>query len=293
MSATPETGFLILADLSGTEQVGLYLGQEVAVSMAGMVGFLMQSSRTLEEAVEAYCQYGYMVCPMVTFTYEKNGGEAIIELHQNEMWKATYPRNARIAIDNTLSTCLRFCHLLTGQQIYPLRLEVEFPKTAVDEYRRIFNAGVTFGAPLTRIIFTASDMQLPIITRDRSLHAMFSEILAQKKSVFVQSSTSVALKQLLLMQFNGQLAGIGEAAEGLNMNARTLQRKLADEQTSFRAISAEVRKELSMHLIQRSESNITEVAEIMGYADPTSFRRAFKGWTKKTPKSVKRGAVEV
>jgi AraC-like DNA-binding protein len=48
-----------------------------------------------------------------------------------------------------------------------------------------------------------------------------------------------------------------------------------------------------MHLIKRSGNNISEVAEIMGYADPTSFRRAFKTWTQATPKSVKRQAVAV
>jgi len=283
----------ILADMSGTEQIGLYLGQEVPISMTGMVGFLMQSSKTLEEAIEAYCDYGYMVCPMVTFKYQRKGDEAIIELHQNGMWKNTYQRNARIAIDHTLSCTVRFCEALCGRAVYPLRVEVEYAKTAVDEYKRLLNTNMVFNAPLHRMVFRASDVDLPILTRDRSLYAMFKEILAQKKSVFVQNSTSSALKQLLLMQFKGQIATIEEAAEALSMNVRTLQRKLTEEGTSFRTVSAEVRKELSMHLIKRSGNNISEVAEIMGYADPTSFRRAFKTWTQTTPKSVKRQAAVV
>lgn len=278
----------LLADLSSDEQIGLQLGRDVNVAMLGMVGFLMQSSRTLEEAIEAYCEYGFMVCPMLTLEYEQTSREAILTTHQNEMWKASYPRSARIAMDHSFSSCLQLCYALSGKHVYPLRVELSFPKAALSVYRERLQCELRFGAEANRMVFRAADVKLPILSRDQSLNAMFREILGQKKSLLVQGSTRAMLKHLLLMQFRGQLVSAEEAADALGMNVRTLQRKLAEEGTSFRAISAEVRKELALQLIRRSDNNINEVAEILGYADSTSFRRAFKGWTKSTPKAAKR-----
>lgn len=86
------------------------------------------------------------------------------------------------------------------------------------------------------------------------------------------------------MQFKEQIPTIEDAATGLDMTVRTLQRKLTEQQTSFREIVAEVKKELALHLMKNRSGTITEVAEVLGYNDLPAFRRAFKVWTKATPK---------
>jgi AraC-like DNA-binding protein len=90
------------------------------------------------------------------------------------------------------------------------------------------------------------------------------------------------------MRFKGQIPTVEDAADGLGITVRTLQRKLAEEQTSFREIASEVKKELALHLMKNRPGTITEVAEVLGYNDLPAFRRAFKGWTKSTPKEMKR-----
>lgn len=88
------------------------------------------------------------------------------------------------------------------------------------------------------------------------------------------------------MQFKGQIPTVEEAAAAMNMTVRTLQRKLTEEQTSFRQIANEVKKEISLQLMKNA--NLTEVADVLGYSDLPAFRRAFKSWTKSTPKEVKK-----
>jgi AraC-like DNA-binding protein len=278
----------LLADLTQNEQIGLAMGSEVPLSVTGMVGFLMQASKNVDEAFRVYCSYGHMVCPMIIHKYKTEGDLAIIELHQNALWKSTYPRNARIAIDFILASTINHIHLLTGKRIYPQGVEVEYSKMAADAYHHYLHCPVLFNAPLHRMIFRVEDTQAPILSSDLSLYKMFDAILAQKKPLPMESSCGEAVKHLLLMRFKGQIPTVDDAAEGLYMTVRTLQRKLAEEQTSFREIASEVKKELALHLMKNRPGTITEVAEVLGYNDLPAFRRAFKGWTKSTPKEMKR-----
>jgi len=278
----------LLADITHNEQIGLFMGGDVPISMTGMVGFLMQASRNLEEAIQVYCQYGHMVCPMIVYRYKKEGKLAIIELHQNALWKTTYPRNARIAIDFILASTINHIKVLSGKSIYPRAVEVEYAKDAVKAYTDVLHCQVLFNAPLHRMIFQAEDVQTPVLTSDASLFEMFNTILAQKKSLALQASCRDTVKHLLLMQFKGQIPTIEDAAAGLSITVRTLQRKLTEEQSSFREIAAEVKKELALHLMQNRSGSITEVAEVLGYNDLSAFRRAFKSWANATPKEVKR-----
>jgi len=278
----------LLADITHNEQIGLLMGGDVPVSMTGMVGFMMQASKNLDEAIQVYCKYGHMVCPMIAYNYKTKGKQAIIELHQNTLWKTTYPRNARIAIDFVLASTINFIKALSGRNIYPQAVEVEYAKRAVATYYDVLHCSVLFNAPLHRMVFLAEDVQTPVLTRDASLFELFSNILRQKKSLAIQSSCRDALRHLLLMQYKGQIPTIDDAAAGLDMTVRTLQRKLTEEQTSFRIIASEVKKELALHLMKNRNGTITEVAEVLGYHDLPAFRRAFKVWTKATPREIKK-----
>jgi AraC-like DNA-binding protein len=278
----------LLADITNNEQIGLAMGSDVPVSVTGMVGFMMQASKNLEDAIQVYCQYGHMVCPMIVHKYKVEGDLAIMELHQNALWKTTYPRNARIAIDFVLASTVGFIRKLSGRTIYPQSVEVEYAKTAVSAYHEVLRCPVLFNAPLHRLVFHAADLKTPLLTSDVSLYEMFKSILGQKKSLAVQASVRDAVKHLLLMQFKGQIPTIDDAAAGLNMTVRNLQRRLTEEQTSFREIAGEVKKELALHLIKNRTGTITEVAEVLGYNDLPAFRRAFKGWTNATPKEVRK-----
>lgn len=274
----------LLADMFHAEDIGLTLAAEAKISMNGIIGFLMQCSRTLEAAVEVYCNYGYMVCPMVSFSYCRQGNEAVIEMSQNKMWQSAYPRNAIMAMDFTLGCNLYFSQQLAGKVVYPKRLYLEGPRRYKDAYTQLFKCPVSFNAEVYRMVYEVRDMDIPILSHEGSLYDMFNTILAKEKAAHMQESTGNALRQVLMMQFKGRIPTIEEAAEAMEMTVRTLQRNLKREGCSFREIGATVRKELALHLMRNCTSNVTQIAGIMGYADLPSFRRAFKSWTHDTPK---------
>ena len=67
------------------------------------------------------------------------------------------------------------------------------------------------------------------------------------------------------------------------MGARTLQRKLAGEGSSFSKLLDEVRKELAERYIEDQTRTISEVSFLLGFSESSAFSRAFRRWTGEAP----------
>ena len=90
-----------------------------------------------------------------------------------------------------------------------------------------------------------------------------------------------------LVQLPNQLASLETIAERLCTTPRTIQRKLAVEDTSFKELLEDVRKNLSLEYLQATELSVEDIALRLGYADAPSFSHAFKRWTGKSPRSAR------
>jgi AraC-like DNA-binding protein len=71
------------------------------------------------------------------------------------------------------------------------------------------------------------------------------------------------------------------------MTTRSLRRKLEDEETSFIAIVDDVRCSLAIEYLKTTMMSTDDIALLLGFSEPTNFRRAFKRWTGKTTKEYR------
>lgn len=67
------------------------------------------------------------------------------------------------------------------------------------------------------------------------------------------------------------------------MSDRTLQRRLTDENTSFKQLMTQARHEQAIEYLADPSLDIKEVAFLIGYEDQNSFYRAFRLWEGDTP----------
>jgi len=67
------------------------------------------------------------------------------------------------------------------------------------------------------------------------------------------------------------------------MSPRSLQRKLADVDATFRILVEQVRKELAKSYLSDKTYNLIEITYMLGFSSQSSFTRAFKRWTGVTP----------
>jgi len=279
-----------LLKLSGDPLIGLHIGMGVDKLLHGMVGFLIQSSKDLDQGLQMLCRYGHMVSPMVEYRYTVND-VVILEIAQNKMWLMKHPEPARHANDFLFAALINTCHTLSGKRIVPLRIELAYEMREISEYRKFFGCEVLFNKDTNRIVVSKEDLSTSILTSDQSMFQLFNSIVDNKLALLETNSTVENLKQVLFMRFKGRIPTIEEAAAALNITSRNLQRKLQQEQTTFRDIAGKIRKEIAFQLMQNPAIKISEVSDILGYSDLTAFRKAFRSWTNSSPRAIRKGQM--
>jgi AraC-like DNA-binding protein len=89
-------------------------------------------------------------------------------------------------------------------------------------------------------------------------------------------------RALLRLLLSGSSSG-DELAAMLSMHRRTLNRRLADEGTSYRAVLDDVRLQVARQLLAYSELPLDDVAAALGYAGIGPFTHSFRRWTGMSP----------
>ncbi len=80
-------------------------------------------------------------------------------------------------------------------------------------------------------------------------------------------------------------------AEQLHLSVRTLRRRLEEEGWSFRGLLSDVRQRLALHYVQDRTLSLTEISYRLGFTQPSSFTRAFRGWTGQSPTEARAAAT--
>lgn len=92
-------------------------------------------------------------------------------------------------------------------------------------------------------------------------------------------------------KIDGKTHTIASVARQLAMSERTLRRRLAEENTTFRDLVEEVHRVLAEELLATGALSVDDVALRLGYAEATSFIAAFKRWTGTTPARYQRSVA--
>ncbi|MFE3227553.1 AraC family transcriptional regulator ligand-binding domain-containing protein [Nocardia sp. NPDC059228] len=91
-----------------------------------------------------------------------------------------------------------------------------------------------------------------------------------------------------LPESGGDGAGLAEVATALRISDRTLQRRLAEHGTSWRAELDIVRRDTAIALLRDRTVPVGSVALRLGYRDHRVLARAFRRWTGQSPASFRR-----
>lgn len=174
---------------------------------------------------------------------------------------------------------------------FPLRrvlFQHEAPADA-SEYARIFQAIVAFGQDRDAIEFDEALLDLELQGADATLLAILRRHADALLSRAPEPpSTTDALRRHLIKLPPSIVPEVHAVARALGMSERTLQRRLGDEGTSFKAVLDGVRREFSLSYLRDPRHSISDVAFLVGFAEVSAFSRAFRRWTRESPAGFRR-----
>jgi AraC-like DNA-binding protein len=75
---------------------------------------------------------------------------------------------------------------------------------------------------------------------------------------------------------------MAQAARRLGLSTRTLRRRLEQENTSYQDLLDQFRRDLALEYLRSGHMAPKEIAYVLGFSSPSTFRRAFKTWTNET-----------
>lgn len=178
----------------------------------------------------------------------------------------------------------RFMSWLVGKPVRVDRIDFDFEDDDSLERQSLFNCPINFSADANRMIFSADHLDLPLaqneLSLSRFLKSSFSELLVAGTK---QMGLPARIRALLSEEYGYNFPDFSGVCESLNMTPQTLRRRLKDAGTSYQQIKDDIREEASVYYLSKPELSIDEIALLMGFSEASSFHRAFKKWTGKTP----------
>jgi AraC-like DNA-binding protein len=73
------------------------------------------------------------------------------------------------------------------------------------------------------------------------------------------------------------------AAQALGLTPRTLARRMQQQGLDFSGLVDQARRDAAMSAVAESTRALADIGQSLGFAEPSTFWRAFKRWTGMTP----------
>ena len=179
--------------------------------------------------------------------------------------------------------------ICTGQPVTARAASLPAPVACQPEIEAFIGCPVTIGqaASLT-VARAAADLRLLSSNADQwaQLEPGFRRQINLQRT---GQAITARLRAVLAEMLPAGEAHVNDAARRLYLSARSLQRHLKDEGTTFQAELNATREALARQYLTSTELNVEEISYLLAYRDPNSFYRAFQVWTGQTPGTLRSG----
>jgi AraC-like DNA-binding protein len=245
----------------------------------------MLGAPTLEEALQRGFRFLRIVLPAFRIELQRDGARAEIILDDGCSLGDDRNAPARVFAYEWL---LRLLHGVAswfvgrGLALDAVNFPYARPAHAAD-YALVYTEHSSFDAPRLAARLQANLLDLPL-RRDEAALAGFLEGAPGKISMLYRRDREMVfrVRDLLRAALPTNLA-LEDVADRLHLSPRTLHRRLEEEGASFRTIKEATRRDIAYARLTKTTQPIARIAADLGYADTSTFYRAFVSWSGVSP----------
>ncbi|OMD37882.1 AraC family transcriptional regulator [Paenibacillus odorifer] len=236
-------------------------------------------AKDYRDALKRMVRYKQM-CPPESLRFTEEGELCTIELE----WQHPGHSGPPLLLGLTLAFLLELGRRGTGLPLTAQLVEFSQPIGNVKILEAYFGCRIQIDAQYNRLTLRRNDLDRPFISYNEELLEILTPVLdrtlAEQKGT---RSITERVKWFMKRSFSGGRPDIHAVAKALSMSDRTLQRRLTEENTSFKQLLTQARHEQAREYLADPSLDIKEVAFLIGYEDQNSFYRAFRLWEGDTP----------
>jgi AraC-like DNA-binding protein len=271
-------------ELTGCRHLGLRVGEGAGPSVLGLAGFVLMNAPDVDTAL----------LDLVRFLdlHDRGGVPTLQTVGDTSLLGFMVVEPGVHAVDqiNDLSIAVA-CNImrsLCSPSWNPTEvLLAHRPPPDTRPWRAFFRSPVRFDAGQCALAFPTTWLRAPVAAANPALHRLLERQAAASRSQ--AGADFVAEVQRIVHGSIAHGACTSKRVSAmLGLHERTLNRRLQGEGTTFMKLREAALYSKSRQLLDLSAMNLAEVAEALGYADATTFIRAFNRWSGQTPAQWRR-----
>lgn len=167
----------------------------------------------------------------------------------------------------------------------PLRVELRGgPVASPSEYAALLACPVSFDQAASGVVITAADAARAMPAQYPGLHDVIAREMERALArAAADGDPLLDVRREVFATLGGAGPSLPDVAKRLAVSERTLQRRLAEQQTTFSEVVDDVRRTVACDHLRRDALSVGEIGFVLGYSEPSAFSRAFQRWTGERP----------
>ncbi|AHK17513.1 MAG: AraC family transcriptional regulator [Thalassolituus sp.] len=271
--------------LSGDPLLGLEHGKRMSISSHGFLGFAIMASDNLGQALSLAIRYARTRTLLADIRFIHDDDSAIIQINR----LAAMPTTFSFVVHNIISTFVTIARFLTRgeQELNAIVRLTEKPVRPVSCYEGLLGLPVYLQQAHNQLCIPRSLLDVKVSTANNTARRM-AETECEKLLSELDSGQDLVTRIRRQLEKMDAFPTLTVMASTLNSSPRTINRKLAQLNTTYQNIVDEARREQAMHLLQNTRISVEEIAHQLGYNDPSNFGRAFRRWLGMSPRTFRK-----
>ncbi len=264
---------------------GLHMGEQIMLSATSYIDQLMDSCSTVQEAFEHAITYSRLISDSMDCSLEMFDDNFRVNFELNPDWSLCDDYAIIQNLDLALICAKNSLYRLTSKEYFPVELNFFYPKPRkTAEHYRLFNTHLKFNTPVSSIVFNRHILHKSTVNHN---HGLLEQLKDEANKILgslpAENQLITRVKKSILKHITRGSSHISDVAGDLYMTTRMLQRRLKAEGLTFKQIQNDIRFQIVRKMKHHGDCNLDEIAYLIGYAESSSFARAFKSWTGSSP----------
>ncbi|KZS64722.1 AraC family transcriptional regulator [Mycobacterium ostraviense] len=262
------------AEATATPDFGRRLARRQSIEILGPVGVAARTAATVADALSIFSTFMAAYSPVIRIqiTSSADAQRSFIGIQFLLDEAIPCPQTLELA----LGVSLGVLRLLMGNDYAPLAVHLSHdPVTAPADYAQYFGCTPYFAERRSGFTVRTADLSRPL-NRDDVAHRAVVDYLSSitPLGAGIVESVRAIVRQLLPTG----AATLDLVAEQFHLHPKTLQRRLADEGTTFAVLVDQVRKDTADRYLRTTGISLSHLTRELGYAEQSVLTRSCKRW---------------
>jgi AraC-like DNA-binding protein len=175
---------------------------------------------------------------------------------------------------------------MTETSISPVKVSFKHdPPGDLQHHEQAFQCPVHFNDDSYSIVYATKDLEMRTAKADASINQFLVERVKEETQGIEISPQRISdeVEELIKNALPSGIPGVQQISEHMGMSKRTLTRRLAEHQVSFRDLIQKTQERQARQLLKNPARSIADIAFETGFSEQSAFNRAFKRWTGQSP----------